>query len=85
MEKLYWNQEKNIELKQSRKVSFEELVASRFIGIEEHSTKSHQRLMLFEYKNYVWVVPYVEGKGYFFLKTAFPSRKHTRKYLGGKP
>ncbi len=84
MDKVYWSAEKNTQLKQSRKVTFEELISSRFIGIEAHSRKLHQKLMLFEYKKYVWVVPYVEGKNCFFLKTAFPSRKHTRKYLGGK-
>ncbi len=84
MDNVYWNPEKNDRLRLLRKVTFEDLVGSRFIGIEDHSSKMHQKLMLFEYKKYVWVVPYVEGKGYFFLKTAFPSRKHTRKYLGDK-
>ena len=79
---VYWNPEKNDQLKKLRKVTFEDLVNSHFIGIEDHSKKPHQRLMLFEYKSYVWVVPYVEGKDYYFLKTAFPSRKHTKKYLG---
>jgi hypothetical protein len=39
--------------------------------------------MSVEYKRQVWVIPYVEGKGFYFLKTAFPSRKHTKKYLKG--
>ena len=82
MNKYYWSPEKNDQLKKLRKVTFEDLVNSRFIGMEDHPTKSHQRLMLVEYKNYVWVVPYVEGKDYYFLKTAFQSRKHTKKYLG---
>ncbi len=85
VDNIYWSPEKNAQIKQLRKVTFEELISSRFIGIEDHSRKSHQKLMLFEYNNYVWVVPYVEGKGYLFLKTAFPSRKYTQKYLGGKP
>ena len=85
MDNVYWSPEKNTQLKQLRKVTFEELISSRFIGIEDHSKKSNQKLMLFEYKKYVWVVPYVEGENYFFLKTAFPGRKHTKKYLGGKP
>ena len=84
MDNVYWSSEKNAQLKRLRKITFEKLISSHFIGIEDHSRKSHQKLMLFEYKKYVWVVPYVEGKNYFFLKTAFPSRKHTKKYLGGK-
>ena len=83
MKNVYWSQEKNAQLKRLRKITFEDLIGSRFIGIEEHSTKRHQKLMLFEYQGYVWVVPYVKGETYYFLKMAFPSRKHTKKYLGG--
>ena len=82
MDNVFWSQEKNAQLKQSRKVTFEDLISAHFIGIEDHPKRPHQKLMLFEYKKHVWVVPYVEGKGYLFLKTAFPSRKHTKKYLG---
>lgn len=78
-----WNADKNIEIKNERGVTFDQLLNSRFIGIEKNPKRSHQRLMLFEYKKYVWVVPYVREEGYYFLKTAFPSRKHTKKYLGG--
>jgi hypothetical protein len=78
-----WSSEKNNEIKNLRGVSFEQLLKSRFIGIEKNKRKPHQRLILFEYKKYVWVVPYVQGEGRYFLKTAFPSRKHTKKYLGG--
>ena len=74
MNNIRWNQEKNAQLKEARKVSFEELISSRFIGIEKHPTKAHQKLMLFEYKNYVWVIPYVKARDYYFLKTAFPNR-----------
>ena len=82
MNNIYWNPEKNDQLKKLRKVTFEDLLSSRFIGIEDHPAKKHQKLMLFEYKQYVWVVPYVEDKNYIFLKTAFQNRKFTRKYLG---
>ena len=84
MQELRWSVEKNIALKETRNITFEQLVNSRFIGIEDHIKKSHQKLMLFEFNKYVCVVPYVNEKDYFFLKTDFPSRKHTKKYLGGK-
>ena len=84
MKEVRWNSDKNKELKQSRNVTFEELLSSKFIGIEKHPKKPHQQLMLFEYDGYVWVVPYVEAEKYYFLKTAFPNRKYTQKYLGGK-
>ena len=84
MKEIRFSTGKNIELKEVRGVTFEELLSSRFIGIEGHAKREHQNLMLFEYQGYVWVVPYVETEEYYFLKTAFPSRKHTKKYLGGK-
>lgn len=83
MKELRWSFEKNERLKQERGVSFEQLVNARFIGIEKHRSKSHQRLIIFEFRRYAWVVPYVEDKNTYFLKTAFPSRKHTKKYLKG--
>ena len=81
MKELIWSREKDELLKNTRGVSFENLVNARLIGIEKHHTRHHQWLMLFEFRNYVWVVPYVESKEHYFLKTAFPSRKHTQKYL----
>ena len=83
MKELRWSFEKNEQLKKERGVSFEGLVDARFIGIEKHLSKPHQRLMVFELRGYAWVVPYVESESAYFLKTAFPSRKHTKKYLKG--
>lgn len=83
MKVFLWSYEKNEWLKTHRGVSFEELTGSRFIAIERHDRRLHQKLMLFEFKQYVWVVPFVEDAKHYFLKTTFPSRKHTKKYLKG--
>ncbi len=83
MKAFLWSYEKNEWLKAHRGVSFDELTNSRFIGIERHDRRLHQKLMIFEFKQYVWVVPFVEDAKYYFLKTAFPCRKHTKKYLKG--
>lgn len=41
-----------------------------------------QRLMVLRIEDYAYVVPYVEEPdGGLFLKTVFPSRKHTALYL----
>ncbi len=85
MKELRWDPQKSERLKKERGASFEELTSSRFLGIEKSKTRVHQSLMIFEHRHYVWAVPYVEGKDYYFLKTAFPSRKHTKKYLKGEP
>jgi len=83
MKEFRWSDQKNEELKATRYISFEELLSSRLIGIENHPRKNHQWYLLFEFDKYVWAVPFVEDEQHFFLKTAFPSRKYTKKYLGG--
>jgi len=84
MKKLRWNPHKNEELKATRDVSFEQILNSRLVDDISHPGKPHQRIMLYEFNNYVWVIPYVKEGEYFFLKTAFPNRKYTKEYLGGK-
>ena len=41
----------------------------------------HQRMLVLRINDYAYVVPYVETDGEIFLKTVFPSRKHTALYL----
>ena len=84
MKELRWSQEKSTQLKKERGISFDEIVSGKFLGIERNPSREHQRLMLFEVKGYVWVAPYVESESCYFLKTAFPSRKHTKIYLRRK-
>ncbi|MBF0217882.1 MAG: toxin [Candidatus Omnitrophica bacterium] len=81
MKELRWDEAKNIKLRDERGASFEEVSSARFIGIEEHAKRTDQIVLLFEYNNYIWVIPCVEEKERYFAKTMFPSRKYTRKYL----
>ncbi len=81
MKELRWSQEKSALLKKERGLSFDELVSGKFLGVERNPSREHQRIMLFEVRGYVWVAPYVESESCYFLKTAFPSRKHTKIYL----
>lgn len=83
MKEFRWNPTKSKRLKETRGFSFEEIIEGRFIAVQKHPTREKQRILLFEHKMYVWVVPCVVGKGYIFLKTAFPSRKYTKKYKRG--
>ncbi|WP_245534797.1 hypothetical protein [Treponema primitia] len=54
------------------------------IDMLDHPNKEkygNQKLMLFNIENYIYVVPAViEGES-IFLKTIYPSRKYTEKYL----
>ena len=75
-----WNLLKNERLKKIRGVSFEELLNSKLISVKKNPSRENQNILLFEYKQYIWIVPYVKEKDYIFLKTLFPSRKYTKLY-----
>jgi uncharacterized DUF497 family protein len=79
-----WNAEKNEILKQTRGISFEEIVfliqSGQLLGIEENPGYPNQKTYIVEVENYAVVVPFVEAENEIFLKTAFPSRKYTKQY-----
>lgn len=82
MKEIRWDVQKNERLKKARGASFEDLVNSKLIKIMKNPKRVNQNIMLFEYKKYIWVVPFVEEKDYYFLKTLFPSRKYTKIFKG---
>jgi uncharacterized DUF497 family protein len=84
-----WNETKNRFLKQTRGVSFEEIVVALsegdLVDVLEHPNTSrhpHQRIYLVRLKNYIYAVPFVRdaSKEEIFLKTIYPSRRHTARY-----
>ena len=86
-----WNNEKNIMLKRDRNISFERIIVAieqdGLLDILEHPNKEkypNQLLLLVEIDRYVYVVPCVLENDVCFLKTIFPSRKYTSKYLDWK-
>lgn len=83
-----WNEEKNRLLLESRNISFEEIVLSidngGLLDIVEHHDQTiypDQKLLIVEVQNYAFVVPFVETDDTYFLKTIYPSRKATQKYI----
>jgi hypothetical protein len=79
-----WNALKSERLKKVRGVSFEDILKTKFIKLGDHHNRDDQRLMFFEYRKQVWVVPFVENEKERFLKTLYPSRKHTKLYEKGE-
>jgi uncharacterized DUF497 family protein len=81
---LNWNPNKNEKLKRERGISFEEIAhlieSDQILGIEENPGRSNQKMYILEIDNYAVIVPYVEKEDEIFLKTAFPSRKYTKRY-----
>ena len=82
MKQIRWDVLKNERLKKARGASFEDLINSKLIKIMKNPKRVNQNIMLFEYKKYIWVVPFVEEKDYYFSKTLFPSRKYTKIFKG---
>ena len=81
---LNWNSEKNKFLKKERGITFEEIAylieSKKIIGIEENPGRPNQKMYILEIENYAILVPFVENDNEIFLKTAFPSRKYTKRY-----
>jgi len=85
-----WSDEKNEGLKRDRGVGFEEIVFyithDGLLDTIEHPNQKRypgQRIFIVNVENYACLVPFVESEDIIFLKTIIPSRKMTRKYLGG--
>jgi len=83
-----WDKEKNRLLKEQRGIGFEDVVEAIKDGkllltiIHPNKTRyPNQSLYIVNINNYAYLVPFVEDEEKKFLKTIFPSRKATKKYL----
>lgn len=86
-----WNSDKNQQLILDRGRSFEETVfyienGGLLDDIVHPNAKrySGQRIFVVCIDEYAYLVPYVETEEEIFLKTIIPSRKFTKRYLGGE-
>lgn len=85
-----FNIEKNQHLKETRNISFEEVIAlmdgEHILDIIEHPNKEkygNQKIFVMQIADYIYLIPFVKNKDKFFLKTIIPSRKATAEYLKG--
>ena len=85
-----WNAEKNEVLARERGITFEEIVkrielGAKIIETDHHNKKKYpnQKILIIDLDGYAYLVPCVIDKNEYFLKTIIPSRKATKKYLGG--
>lgn len=90
MDHYRWDREKNEWLKAERGVSFEQVAMcverGDVLDVYEHPNKAqygHQQILVVAIGEYAYLVPFVESDEGLFLKTIIPSRKATRRYLGG--
>jgi hypothetical protein len=56
----------------------------RILDNLESATRPNQRVFILEIDDYAFVVPYIFDDDTVFLKTIFPSRKYTARYLRTK-
>jgi hypothetical protein len=88
---LDWNEQKNDRLKAEREICFEDiLVAINEGGLRDilahHNPEKYpkQRVYVVQFGEYIYLVPFVEDETKIFLKTIYPSRKLTKRYLKGE-
>jgi len=91
MEFYFWNPAKNEQLKNERGICFEDIVlrinTGHTLGIVEHPNQKrypNQMILIINVDGYVYLVPFIIQENGIFLKTIFPSRKYTTKYLKGE-
>jgi uncharacterized DUF497 family protein len=85
-----WNDEKNQWLRQVRGIAFEDVIYCithiGLLDVLDHPNQDQypdQRVFIVDVDGYAFLVPFIEDEHVIFLKTIIPSRKMTRKYLGG--
>ena len=88
MKRFRWSHSKNERLKFERQISFEEIVLAiedgGLLDVLTHMNATkypNQRILVVAVSGYAYLVPFVEGRDFYFLKTVIPSRKATRDYL----
>lgn len=85
--KIEFSEEKNLILQEIRGVCFEDVIKAfknkNVLDDISNKNYSKQKIFVVKIKNYVYAVPYVidKKKKTIFLKTVYPSRVLTKKYL----
>lgn len=83
-----WDIKKNEKLRETRNISFEQIVFAiandKLLDTLEHPNSEkypNQKLFVVEISDYAYVVPFIEDEEKYFLKTIYPSREATKRYL----
>ncbi len=82
-----YSEEKNLLLKATRGVCFEDVLEAiekeEILADLKHFKKTNQKILVVKIKNYAYAVPYVidNKRNTFFLKTVYPSRVLTKRYI----
>jgi len=80
MKEFRWSPLKSKRLKRTRGVSFEEIIDAELLDVRDHPSRHGQQILIFDYKGYIWAVPFLIDEEGIFLKTLYPSRKYHKLY-----
>jgi len=85
-----WDENKNNQLKSTRYISFEQVIIDiengEILDVLVNPSKQYkdQILIVVNHDDYAYVIPAVISEKEIFLKTIFPSRKYTYKYISNR-
>ena len=84
---IIWDDQKNKKLQAERGISFEQIseiiLRKEYIDILENKSRPNQQIFVVELNNYLYSVPFIiDDQSNIILKTAFPSRKLFKQYMG---
>lgn len=88
--RIEYNEEKNLLLKETRGVGFEDAIEAIYSGnllddIDHFNKEKYpkQRIFIVRIKTNIYAVPYIidKKKKILFLKTIYPDRKLKKKYI----
>ncbi len=88
--KIEFSEEKNLLLQETREVNFDLVIKAiennKILDDLQNKNYPNQKILVVKIKKYVYAVPYVidKKKKTMFLKTVYPSRVLTERYLKGK-
>ncbi len=84
---IIWDDDKNQKLQNERNISFNEIseiiLRKEYLDILENSSLPNQQIFVIKINNYIYSIPFIiDEQSNIVLKTAFPSRKLHKKYMG---
>ena len=84
---IIWDDDKNQKLQNERNISFDEIseiiLRKEYLDILENSSRPNQQIFVVKINSYIYSVPFIiDEQSNIILKTAFPSRKLHKKYMG---
>jgi uncharacterized DUF497 family protein len=84
---IIWDDVKNTKLQIERQISFEQIseiiLRNDYLDILENPSRPNQQIFVITLNNYIYAVPFLIDENLnIILKTAYPSRKLSKKYLG---